>query len=149
MFHANMTIPAKTSVIPMTNFMADLVAAFKTARFWTLLRYGRLKPHAERMVNRRISLIGKLRGDRVDYFRTVSPESSRIGWIAKGGARVARRGGHVALGLMSCFFAALWAFAGLADGLARGNLPTVIDVGAMVAFALWIAGRAFAKARET
>jgi hypothetical protein len=65
--------------------------------------------------------------------------------IAKGGARVARRGGHVALGLVSCFFAALWA----STGIAGGSLPSIIGVGAMVAFALWIARRAFAKARET
>jgi hypothetical protein len=69
--------------------------------------------------------------------------------VATGGARVARRAKHVALGLISCFFAALWASVGLADGLATGNLPTLIGVGAMVAVVLWVARRAFAKARET
>ena len=36
--------------------------------------------------------------------------------IAKDGARVARRGGHVALGLVSCFLAALWASTGIGGG---------------------------------
>ena len=69
--------------------------------------------------------------------------------IAKGGARVARRGGYVVHGVVCCFFAALWASVGLADGLATGSLPSIIGVGAMVAVALWVARRAFAKARET
>ena len=71
------------------------------------------------------------------------------GAVAMGGAKVARRGGHVAHGVVCCFFAALWGATGIAGGLATGSLPTIIGVGAMVAGALWVARRAFAKARET
>ena len=69
--------------------------------------------------------------------------------VAKGGANVARRGGHAARGLACYFFAILWAFTGLAGGLATGSLPTIIGVGAMVAFMVWAGHRAFAKARAT
>jgi hypothetical protein len=69
--------------------------------------------------------------------------------IARGGARMARRGGHVAQGLACYFFAALWGAAGMASGLATGSLPSIIGIGAMVAFMLWLGRRAFAKARET
>jgi hypothetical protein len=68
--------------------------------------------------------------------------------VATGGARVARRGGYVAQGLACYFFAILWGFAGLASGLA-GDLPSLIGIGAMMAFILWVGRRAFAKARET
>ena len=69
--------------------------------------------------------------------------------IAKSSASVARRGGHAARGLFCYFFAILWGFAGLASGLATGSLPSIIGIGAMVAFALWAGSRAFAKARAT
>jgi hypothetical protein len=69
--------------------------------------------------------------------------------VATGGARVARRGGHVVRGLACYFFAALWGVTGIGGGLATADLPMVIGVGAMVAFMLWAGRRAFAKARET
>jgi hypothetical protein len=69
--------------------------------------------------------------------------------VATGGARVARRGGHAVRGLACYFFAILWGFAGLADGLATGSLPSIIGIGAMSAFMFWAGHRAFAKARET
>ena len=69
--------------------------------------------------------------------------------VAKGGADVARRGGQVAIGLISFFFAALWGFAAIASGLAMGSLPSFIGIGAMAAFAFWAGCRAFAKARAT
>ena len=62
---------------------------------------------------------------------------------------MARRGGHVVRGLACYFFAALWGFAGIGGGLATGDLPMVIGVGAMAAFMLWAGRRAFAKARAT
>jgi hypothetical protein len=69
--------------------------------------------------------------------------------VAKGGATVARRGGHAVRGLVCYFFAILWGFAGIASGLATGSLPSIIGIGAMVAFMLWAGRRAFSKARET
>jgi hypothetical protein len=69
--------------------------------------------------------------------------------VAKGSARVARRGGHAVRGLVCFFFAILWGFAGIAGGLATGSLPSIIGVGAMAAFMFWAGRRAFAKARET
>jgi hypothetical protein len=69
--------------------------------------------------------------------------------LAKGSASVARRGGHVACGVACYFFAVLWGFTGLASGLATESLPSIIGIGAMVAFALWAGSRAFAKARAT
>ena len=67
--------------------------------------------------------------------------------VARGGARVARRGGHAARGLFCYFFAALWGFAALASGL-TGSLPSLIGIGAMAAFMFWAGRRAFAKARH-
>ena len=67
--------------------------------------------------------------------------------IAKGGSRVARRGGHVARGLSCYFFATIWGFAGIASGLATGSLPSLIGICAMAAFMFWLGTRAFAKAR--
>jgi len=47
-----------------------------------------------------------------------------------------------------CFVvAAFWGFAGLASGLATGSLPSIIGVGAMVAFVVWVGRRLIAKAR--
>ena len=68
--------------------------------------------------------------------------------VATGGARVARSGGHAVRGLACYFFAILWGVTGIGGGLATGNLPMIIGVGAMVAFMLWAGRRAFAKARE-
>jgi hypothetical protein len=69
--------------------------------------------------------------------------------VATSGAGVARRGGHAVRGLACYFFAALWGVTGIGGGLATGDLPMVIGVGAMVAFMLWAGRRAFAKARAT
>ena len=69
--------------------------------------------------------------------------------VAKGSARVARRGGHALRGLLCYFFAILWGFAGIAGGLATGSLPSIIGIGAMAAFMFWAGHRAFAKARAT
>jgi lysylphosphatidylglycerol synthetase-like protein (DUF2156 family) len=69
--------------------------------------------------------------------------------VAKGSVSVARRGGHAARGLACWFFAALWAVTGIPGSLATGSLPSLIGVGAMVAFMLWVGRRAFAKARAT
>ena len=77
--------------------------------------------------------------------RTVRTASA----VAKGGAQVARRGGHAMLGLVCYFFAAIWGFAAIASGLAMGSLPSLIGIGAMAAFMFWAGRRAFAKARET
>jgi hypothetical protein len=82
------------------------------------------------------------RPDEGAAVRTVRTASA----VAKGGADVARRGGYVAQGLFSFFFAALWGFAAIASGLA-GDLPSFIGIGAMTAGALWFGRRAFAKAR--
>ena len=68
--------------------------------------------------------------------------------LGKGGALIARRGGHVARGLFCYFFAGLWGFAGLTGGLATGSLPTLVGVGAMAGFMFWAGRRAFAKARD-
>jgi hypothetical protein len=68
--------------------------------------------------------------------------------LAKGGAKAARTGGHVARGLFCYFFAILWGYAALAGGLFAGSIPTLIGVGAMAAFMAWAGKRAFAKARE-
>ena len=65
-----------------------------------------------------------------------------------GGAGVALRGGHALRGLVCYFFAAIWGFAALASGLA-GSLPSLIGIGAMAAFMVWLGRRAFAKARAT
>jgi len=67
--------------------------------------------------------------------------------MAKGGASVARRGGHALRGLFCYFFAVLWGFAGIASGLATGSLPSLIGICAMAAFMFWLGTRAFAKAR--
>jgi hypothetical protein len=69
--------------------------------------------------------------------------------VAKGSIGVARRGGHALRGLLCYFFAILWGFAGIAGGLAAGSLPSIIGIGAMVAFMFWAGHRAFAKARAT
>jgi hypothetical protein len=68
--------------------------------------------------------------------------------VAQGGARVARRGGHAIGGLICFFFAAIWGFAAIASGLA-GSLPSLIGIGTMAAFMVWLGRRAFAKARAT
>jgi len=67
--------------------------------------------------------------------------------VAKGGASVAQRGRQVVVGLICYFFAAIWGFGAIASGLATGSLPSLIGIGAMVAFMLWCGRRAFAKAR--
>jgi hypothetical protein len=66
--------------------------------------------------------------------------------FANDAAGVARRGWHVARGLFCFFFAALWGFAALASGLS-GSLPSLIGIGAMAAFMVWLGRRSFAKAR--
>ena len=68
--------------------------------------------------------------------------------LAKGGAKVARSGGHFALGLLCSFFAVLWGFAALAGGLFAGSMPTFVGVGGMAALMAWGGRRAFAKARS-
>jgi hypothetical protein len=68
--------------------------------------------------------------------------------VAKGGADVARRGGHAVRGLICYAFAALWGFAALMSGLG-GSLPSLIGIGAMAAGMVWAGRRAFAKARDT
>ena len=68
--------------------------------------------------------------------------------VAKSGAGVAQRGGHVVRGLFCYFFAILWGFAAIASGLG-GGLPSIIGIGAMAAFMFWAGGRAFTKARAT
>ena len=85
------------------------------------------------------------RRDEGAAIRTVRTASA----VAKGGANVARRGGHAAIGLICYFFAAIWGFAALMSGLAMGSLPSLIGIGAMAAFMFWGGRRAFAKARET
>lgn len=67
--------------------------------------------------------------------------------LARGGAKVARIGAHLALGLLCCFFAVLWGFAALAGGLFADSVPTFVGVGAMAAFMAWGGRRAFVKAR--
>jgi hypothetical protein len=64
------------------------------------------------------------------------------------GARVARRGGHVASGLVCFFFAILWGLAAFLGGLLAGSVATFLGVGAIAAFMAWAGVRAFAKARE-
>jgi hypothetical protein len=76
--------------------------------------------------------------------RTVRTASA----VAKGGVRAARRGKQAVVGVISYFFAALWGFAAIASGLG-GSLPSLIGIGAMVAFAFWMGSRAFAKAFGT
>jgi hypothetical protein len=76
--------------------------------------------------------------------RTVRTASA----VAVGGARVARRGGQALTGLICYAFAAMWGFAAIASGLA-GSLPSLIGIGAMAAFMVWLGRRSFAKARET
>jgi hypothetical protein len=66
--------------------------------------------------------------------------------VAKGGASMARRGGHAVRGLICYLFAALWGFAALASGLS-GSLPSLVGIGAMAAFMVWAGQRSFAKAR--
>jgi hypothetical protein len=66
--------------------------------------------------------------------------------VAKGGVRVARRGGYAMRGLFCYFFGALWGFAALASGLG-GSLPSLIGIGAMAAFMFWAGRRSFAKVR--
>ena len=83
--------------------------------------------------------------NRVDEgaaIRTVRTASA----VAKGGARVARRGQQAMIALISFFFAALWGFCAIASGLS-GRLPSFIGIGAMTAFAFWWGCRCFAKAR--
>ncbi len=67
--------------------------------------------------------------------------------LADGGARLARRGGQVARGLLCYFLAILWGLAAL-GGLLGGSIPTFVGVGAMAALMAWGGARAFAKARE-
>ncbi len=82
------------------------------------------------------------RFDESAAIRTVRTAAS----VAKGGATVARRGGHAARGLMCYFFAVLWGFCAVASGLAK-DLPSFIGIGAMAAGLVWLGRRAFAKAR--
>jgi hypothetical protein len=84
------------------------------------------------------------RPDEGAAVRTVRTASA----VAKGGARLARRGGQAVIGLISFFFAALWGSVAIASGLG-GSLPSLIGIGAMAAFAFWVGRRAFAKARGT
>ncbi len=65
--------------------------------------------------------------------------------VASSGARVAQRGGHAVRGLVCYFFAAIWGFAAVASGLG-GSLPSLIGIGAMAAFMVWLGRRSFAKA---
>ena len=65
--------------------------------------------------------------------------------VAKGGAGVARRGGHAARGLLCYFLAIFWGFAGLAGGVATGSLPSIIGIGALAAF---MSGRATGHSRR-
>jgi hypothetical protein len=65
--------------------------------------------------------------------------------VARGGATMARRGGHAVRGLVCFFFAAIWVF--VASGLT--GLPSMIGMGAMAAFVFWLGCRFFAKARAT
>ncbi len=91
-----------------------------------------------------------IRKPPAEWQRGESPAVSAVrtaAGVARGGARVARRGGHLARGLFCYFFAALWGFAALASGLA-GSVPSLIGIGAMAAFMFWIGRRAFAKARH-
>jgi lipopolysaccharide export LptBFGC system permease protein LptF len=67
--------------------------------------------------------------------------------VATGSARMAKRGGYAARGLICYFFAALWGFSAIASGLG-GSLPSIIGIGAMSALMFWAGRRAFAKARE-
>jgi hypothetical protein len=84
------------------------------------------------------------RVDESAAVRTVRTASA----VAKGGASVARRGGHAVRGLVCYSFAALWGFAALMSGLS-GSLPSLIGIGAMAAGMVWAGRRAFAKARAT
>ncbi len=68
--------------------------------------------------------------------------------VAKGSVNLARRGGHLARGLLCWFLAIVWGWAALAGGLFAGSLPTLVGVGAMAAFMAWAGRRAFRKARE-
>ena len=68
--------------------------------------------------------------------------------VATGSVTVARRGVHALRGLVCYFFAIIWGFAALASGLS-GSLPSLIGIGALAAFMVWLGGRAFAKARAT
>jgi hypothetical protein len=65
--------------------------------------------------------------------------------VARGGATMARRGGHAVRGLVCFFFAAIWGF--VASGLT--GLPSIIGMGAVAAFVFWLGCRFFAKARAT
>jgi hypothetical protein len=76
--------------------------------------------------------------------RTVRTASA----VATGGARMARRGGYAVRGVICYVFAAIWGFAALASGVA-GSLPSLIGIGAMAAFMVWLGRRSFEKARET
>jgi hypothetical protein len=68
--------------------------------------------------------------------------------VAKGSAEVARRGGHAVRGMVCYSFAAMWGFLALTSGIA-GSLPSLLGIGAMAAFMVWLGKRAFAKARAT
>ena len=78
----------------------------------------------------------------VQTIRTVASAASH-------GTHLARRGVHGIRALVCFFFAAIWGFAALAGGVIGGSLPTLIGVGAMAAFMVWLGRRAFAKACET
>ena len=84
-----------------------------------------------------------------DWQRGVTPLANVVEnatSMARGGARVARTGGHTLRGLLCWGFALLWGFAALAAG-ASGSLPTFVGVGLMAAGMAWAGNRAFAKAR--
>jgi hypothetical protein len=84
------------------------------------------------------------RSDEGAAVRTVRTAAA----VATGSARIAKRGGYAARGLLCYFFAILWGFSALASGLG-GGLPSLIGVGAMSALMVWAGRRAFAKARAT
>ena len=68
--------------------------------------------------------------------------------VATGSARLARRGGYAARGLVCYVFAIIWGFAGIAGGL-TGSLPSLIGIGGLAALMFWVGRRSFAKARAT
>ena len=68
--------------------------------------------------------------------------------VATGSAKVARRGGAAAAGLVCFAIAIFWGFHAITSGLGDG-LPSLIGTGAMVAFVAWVGRRLFAKALAT
>ena len=66
--------------------------------------------------------------------------------VATGTTRMARRGGHAAVGLICYFMAIVWFFAAIASGL-TWSLASMIGIGALSAVMFWTGRRAFAQAR--